>query len=33
VPALPEKGGFTVTEILEQNLERTRVGCIIAGKN
>lgn len=32
VPALLEKSGFTVTEILEQNLERTRVGCIIVGK-
>ena len=30
VPALLEGGGFTVAEILEQDLERTRVGCVIA---
>jgi cyclopropane fatty-acyl-phospholipid synthase-like methyltransferase len=32
VPALLEDNGFTVAEILEQDLERTRVGCVIAKK-
>jgi SAM-dependent methyltransferase len=31
LPAVLESGGFTVTEILTQDLGRTRVGCVIAG--
>ncbi len=31
-PTLLESNGFTVTEILEQDLERTRVGGIMAEK-
>ena len=31
VPAVLENSGFTVTEILTQDLGRTRVGCVIAG--
>src|SRR5215210_1902493 len=31
VPAVLENSGFTVTEILTQDLGRTRVGCFIAG--
>jgi trans-aconitate methyltransferase len=31
LPAVLESSGFTVTEILTQDLGRTRVGCIIAG--
>ena len=31
LPAALESSGFTVTEILTQDLGRTRVGCIIAG--
>jgi SAM-dependent methyltransferase len=30
VPAALESGGFTVTQILTQDLGRTRVGCIVA---
>jgi trans-aconitate methyltransferase len=30
VPAVLESGGFTVTEILTQDLGRTRVGCVVA---
>lgn len=32
VPALLESNGFAVAAILEQDLERTRVGCVIAEK-
>jgi cyclopropane fatty-acyl-phospholipid synthase-like methyltransferase len=32
VPAVLESNGFTVTEILAQDLGRTRVGCVIAEK-
>jgi cyclopropane fatty-acyl-phospholipid synthase-like methyltransferase len=32
VPALLERNGFTVAEILTHDLERTRVGCVIAEK-
>lgn len=32
VPALLEGNGFTVAEILEHDLGRSRVGCVIAGK-
>jgi cyclopropane fatty-acyl-phospholipid synthase-like methyltransferase len=32
VSALLEENGFTVTGILRQDLGRTRVGCVIAGK-
>ena len=32
VPALLEEGGFAVAETLEQDLGRSRVGCVIAGK-
>jgi precorrin-6B methylase 2 len=31
VPAVLESSGFTVTEILTQDLGRTRVGCVVAG--
>ncbi len=31
LPAVLESGGFTVTEILTQDLGRTRVGCVVAG--
>ena len=31
LPAVLESGGFTVTEIITQDLGRTRVGCVIAG--
>ena len=31
VPAVLESGGFAVTEILTQDLGRTRVGCVVAG--
>jgi cyclopropane fatty-acyl-phospholipid synthase-like methyltransferase len=31
VPAMLESSGFTVTEILTQDLGRTRIGCVIAG--
>ena len=31
LPAVLESGGFTVTEILTQDLGRTRVGCVISG--
>jgi cyclopropane fatty-acyl-phospholipid synthase-like methyltransferase len=31
VPAVLESSGFTVTEILTQDLGRTRIGCVIAG--
>ena len=31
LPAVLESGGFTVTEILTQNLGRTHVGCVVAG--
>ncbi len=30
LPAVLESGGFTVTEIITQDLGRTRVGCVIA---
>ena len=33
VPALLESNGFAVVKILHRDLERTRVGCIIAQKN
>lgn len=32
VPALLEESGFVVAEILEQDLERTRVECVVAEK-
>lgn len=32
VLALLENTGFIVAEILEQDLERTRVGCVVAQK-
>jgi cyclopropane fatty-acyl-phospholipid synthase-like methyltransferase len=32
VPAMLEGNGFTVTEILEHDLGRTRVGCVVAEK-
>jgi cyclopropane fatty-acyl-phospholipid synthase-like methyltransferase len=31
VPAMLESSGFVVTEILTQDLGRTRVGCVVAG--
>ena len=31
LPAVLESGGFTVTEILTQDLGRTHVGCVVAG--
>ncbi len=33
VPALLEDSGFAVVEIMHTDLERTRVGCIVAGKS